>query len=132
MDDGGSIVSDVAESAVQAGGGFLDELKKIGQTAVSQVIGNQPQAPTADDVAKLDKKDQEFKKEAIPEVQARIQEVYEEYAAKRKKEEMLTRQQSEAVAVQKKELEEVRKKEIDQANPAIAKTRAEIKNYGAE
>ena len=132
MDDGGSIVSDVAEAAAHVVGSLLGEIKKIGQTATSQMTGSQSQTPTADDVAKLQKNEQEFKKDAIPEVQARIQAIYAEYAAKKKKEQMMAEQQTEAVEEQKQELNEAKKQQIDQSNPAIAKNRAEIKNYGAE
>src|SRR3972149_9783421 len=112
MDDDG-FISDAAEAAAHVGGSLLGEIKNIGQTAVSQMTGNQSQTPTVDDVAKLDKKEQEFKKDAIPEVQARIQAIYAEYAAKKKKEQMMAEQQTEAVEEQKEELEEAKKQQID-------------------
>ena len=130
--DPSSIASDVAETAAHVGGSLLGELKNIGQAAVSQMTGNQAQTPRADDVAKLQKNEQEFTKEAIPEVQARIKAIYEEYAAKKRKEQMVDQQQTEAVEEQRQELEEAKKNMVDQSNPAIAKNRAEIKNYGAE
>lgn len=132
MDDG-SAVSDIAEAAGEVSSTFLGELKKIGQAAVSQITGSQPQTPTADDVAKLQKNEQEFKKEAIPEVQARIQAIYEEYAARRKKEEMAAKQQQAQIGEQKEKQEELLgKQQKDMPISAIEKTRAEIKNYGAE
>ena len=134
MDGGDSPVSGVIEVAGQAGSGFLGELKKIGQTAVSQITGSQQtQIPTADEVKKLDKNEQEFKKEAIPEVQARIRRIYEEYAARRRKEEIAKKQQEAQIGEQKEKQEELLgKQQKDMPISAIEKTKAEIKNYGAE
>lgn len=131
MDDGGNVIGDAAEAATGAGGGFLGELKKIGQTALSQITGSGAQIPTADQVKQLAKKDEQFSKEAQAEIQARIRAIYEEYAAKRKKHEMIATQQEQQFQEQKKqELDTLKKQEP--LSPAIAKTRAEIKNYGAE
>src|SRR3989344_5724877 len=124
MDDG-SAVSDIAETAGEVGSTFLGELKKIGKVAVSQIIGQgQAQTPTTDDLAKLSDKDKKFSDAAQEEVRARIQAIYEEHAARRKKEER---------GEQKEKKEELLgKQQKDMPISAIEKTRAEIKNYGAE
>jgi|SRR3989344_998261 len=133
MDDGGSLVSDTLEAAGQAGSGFLGELKKIGKVAVSQITGVQSQTPTADDVAKLDKQDKEFSGSAQAEVEARIRAIYEEYEARRKKQEMAAKQQQAQIGEQKEKQEELLgKQQKDMPISAIEKTKAEIKNYGAE
>src|SRR3990167_8233687 len=101
MDDG-SAVSDISDLAGEVGSTFLGELKKIGQAAVSQITGQgQTQTPTADDVAKLSDKDKKFSDAAQEEVRARIQAIYEEYAALRKKEEMAVKQQQAQIGEQK-------------------------------
>lgn len=134
MDDGGSVVSDVVETAGHAGGGILGELKKIGQTAVSQITGQgQTQPPTADDLDKLKKSDEKFRKEGQAEVQARIRAIYDEYEARRKKQEMAAKQQQAQIGEQKEKQEELLgKQQKDMPISAIEKTKAEIKNYGAE
>ena len=133
MDDG-SIASDVAEVAAHAGGGFLGELKKIGQVAVTQITGSpQTQTPTAQDVTKLSDKDKKFSEAAQAEIQARIKAIYEEHAARRRKEEMAKRQQEAQIEQQEEGRAELAKKQ-EKSVPlaAIEKTKAEIKNYGAE
>ncbi|KKS04924.1 hypothetical protein A2W45_02205 [Candidatus Curtissbacteria bacterium RIFCSPHIGHO2_12_41_11] len=133
MDDG-SAVSDIAETAGEVGSTFLGELKKIGKVAVSQIIGQgQAQTPTTDDLAKLSDKDKKFSDAAQEEVRARIQAIYEEHAARRKKEEMARKQQQAQIGEQKEKQEELLgKQQKDMPISAIEKTRAEIKNYGAE
>ena len=134
MDDVDSPVSGVIEAAGQAAGGFWDELKKIGQTAASQITGSpQAQMPTANDVAKLSDKDKKFSDAAQAEVQSRIQAIYEEHTARRKKEEMARKQQQAQIGEQKEKQEELVAKQQKQVPlAAIEKTKAEIKNYGAE
>ena len=102
--------------------------------AVSQIIGQgQAQTPTTDDLAKLSDKDKKFSDAAQEEVRARIQAIYEEHAATRKKEEMIQKQQEAQIGDQKEKQEELLgKQQKDMPISAIEKTRAEIKNYGAE
>ena len=126
-DDGvGGVVGDIA-------GAFGEELKKFGKTAVSQVTGKPQDQGTATvvDPKAMAKSDKEFSKQGEAEVRARIAQIYQEYAAKRAKEqkqEQLVQNRKEEQG--KLEVGEVKKQEM--ADPSIAKTRAEIKNYGAE
>ena len=119
-------------SGVQKSDSFWDEFKKITQAATGQVRGNP--AANENDIAKAAEADREFSQEAAKEVAQRVKQIYEEYEKKRQQE----RQQQQAVAIKqeektKVELEQMKKfQERQQVNPAIAKTRAEIKNYGAE
>lgn len=112
-----------------AGSGVVGEFKKLVQTAGSQVIG---QAPTleAGQIAKMAKKDEEFSTHEAAAIRARINQIYQEHAAKRVHE----KQQMEMAEKQQEEVKEEQEKEIkkEETNTAIQKTRAEIKNYGAE
>lgn len=108
---------------------LLDNFKKFGQSVTAQATGGQ-QSMSDDDIKSLVKKDNDFSKKESAAVRARINRVYEEYAAKRARE----KQQQEMAEKQKEEVKEVQEKEIkkEESNVAIQKTRAEIKNYGAE
>lgn len=165
--DSSSIVSDVAETATQAGGGFLSELKKIGQSAASQITGspNAPSPPvkppppafsptdevlkfgrtaavqvTGDDnlsdqdVKDMARKDKEFSAVGSAQVRAQIAKIYEEHQARRKRAKMTEEKQKEQLEESKEKQGELAGKtqKREEINSAIAKTHAEIKNYGAE
>lgn len=108
---------------------LLGELKKLGQSATSQATGHEP-PPSKGDVKAMAKSDDAFSKKESAVVAAKIKQIYAEYAAKKaqegKQEEMVEKQQEEAKEEQKKEIKK------EETNAAIQKTRAEIKNYGAE
>lgn len=127
MDDGiGGIAGDIA-------GAFGEELKKIGKTAVSQVTGKPQDQGTAivADLKAMQKGDRQFSKQGEAEVKAKIAQIYAEYAAKRAKEQKQEQLVQERQEEQRKlEVGEIKKQEM--ADPSIAKTRPEIKNYGAE
>ena len=108
---------------------IFGELKKFGQSATSQVTGGTP-AISEKDVKAMVKKDDAFSKKESAAVAAKINRIYEEYAAKKERE----KQQVETVEKQKVQVKEEQKKEIkkEETNAAIQKTRPEIKNYGAE
>lgn len=127
-DDGiGSVVGDIA-------GAVGEELKKIGKTAVSQITGKPGDGQSqvsAQDLKTLKAQDQKFSKKGEAEVKAKIAQIYAEYAAKKareQKQEATVQQQQEQEKTQV--LEQARKQEV--ITTPIAKTRAEIKNYGAE
>lgn len=136
--DTSNAVGDVAETTTSAGSAFVNELKKIGQTAFSQILGTHPtdQIPNKDELAEMAKKDEKFSIEEQAKIQAKIRAIYEEFEAMKKKrlqeKEQVEKLQEEEVK-KLEELNEERVKEQELAvNPAIEKTRAEIKNYGAE
>lgn len=110
----------------------ISEIKDFGKTFLGQITG-QVAPSDSSSITKMAKEDKKFSEVESAKVKAKISQIYQEYAAKRDREEqqkeMLQKQQEE----QTKQIEEQKKKqEIDATNPAIAKTRAEIKNYGAE
>lgn len=134
--DTSDVVSEAAEVAreitKQGGKGLVGELKKVGQAAVGQILGLQGQVPSEEDLSKMKKEDKQFSQAAEAEVKAKIQAIYDECRTRRK-------EQKELEAKKEAEEEEVEKvAEINQLrrtreiNPAVDKTRAEIKNYGAE
>lgn len=106
------------------------EFKKIGSTLGSQITGSKPAAP---DIADMKKKDKEFSDAETESLRKKIDQIYREHGAKVARE----REQKAALAQQaadRKKAEEVRqvKRIKEETNPGVAKTRAEIKNYGAE
>lgn len=108
---------------------LFGELKKLGQSATSQVSGHE--MPISEgDMKAMAKSDEAFSKKESAAVAARIKQIYAQYAAKKsqeeKQEEMIEKQKEEVKVEQKKEVKKV------ETNAAIQKTRAEIKNYGAE
>ncbi|GEM_PF-5728265 len=109
------------------------EFKKLGKSASGQVSGNDDNAG-ADSLNAMTKKDENFSSVEYANVRAKVQQIYAEYEAKKKKQEIAQKQQGEVVEEQKKEIEEIKeeRKKDDFVNSAIEKSRAEIKNYGAE
>lgn len=108
-----------------------DVVRGFGKSFTSQITGH-----TADlgqgDITKMAKADTKFSKVESEKVKAKIKQIYQEYAAKRARE-----QRQQVVAKQQEEqtkqlVEQQKTEEMVASNPAIAKTRAEIKNYGAE
>ena len=112
---------------------LLSELKAVGKTMGSQIAGSSKTDAEAD-VESMKKKDDEFSKSEAEAIRAKVDQIYKEYAQKKvaeeqKKKEEEMRQQEE----KRQKREEIQQlKKLDQSNPAVAKTRAEIKNYGAE
>ena len=108
---------------------IFGEFKKIGQSATSQLTGGAV-AVSEKDLQKMAKKDDDFSKKASSATVAKMNRIYEEYAAKRARE----KQQAEMVEKQKEEMKGEQEEEIkkEETNAAIQKTRPEIKNYGAE
>lgn len=111
---------------------FLDELKKLGRSATAQVSGAEDF--TTDQISDMAKKDEEFSKQEADVLRAQIAKIYEEYQAKKKQIDEEVKRKLVGEEVRQKEANELMEKngEASFANPAIAKTRAEIKNYGAE
>ena len=111
---------------------FLDELKKMGSSVTAQVSGAEDF--TAEQVSQMAKKDEEFSKQESDVLRTRIAKVYEEYQAKKKQidEEIKSKLTQEEQHQKEGEVLMQKNEEASFANPAIAKTRAEIKNYGAE
>lgn len=107
---------------------ILGEFKKFGQAASAQISGHQAQQAAA--LAQMTKKDKEFSKKEYDVISAKIKRIYEEYAAKRQKEEKQGEMVEAQQEKQQKQIKEIKKKEMPRAD--IQKTRAEIKNYGAE
>ncbi len=111
---------------------FLDELKKMGKSVTAQVSGAEDF--DKEQIDQMAKKDEEFSKQEADALHARIAKVYEEYQAKKRKGEEIRQQQKAQEEQKKKEAEVLMQKNEEELlqNPAVAKTRAEIKNYGAE
>lgn len=107
-----------------------DVVRGFGKSFTSQITGHTDL--TSGDITKMVKADTEFSKVESEKVKAKIKQIYQEYAAKRARE-----QQQQVAAKQQEEqtkqlVEQNKTEEMIASNPAIAKTRAEIKNYGAE
>lgn len=108
------------------------EFKKIGKSVSAQVSGDEDVGGNA--LSEMTKKDKDFSKTEYAAVRAKVQQIYQEYEAKKKKEEAMRKQAEEVHEQQKEEMEELseEKKKDEFVNPAIQKARAEIKNYGSE
>lgn len=125
-------------SSLKPSGGKKDfslfsELKAVGKTMGSQIAGGtQPDAST--NVNELKKKDEEFSKSEVESIRVKVDQIYKEYAQKKVAEEQKKKEeamkQHEEKRQKREEIQQLKK--LDAPNPAIAKTRAEIKNYGAE
>ena len=128
------IGSQATEAASAIGGTLVEEIKKFGESFLSQAFGSGQKIPSEDELKKMTKNDDTFKKQPEAEVQAKIRAIYEEHQARLRKrkleEEEEKKQEEEARKVA--ELNQLRVQKQELANVAIAKTRAEIKNYGAE
>lgn len=111
---------------------FLDELKKMGRSVTAQVSGAEDLS--GEQVSEMAKRDEEFSSQETEAVRARIAKVYEEYRMKKEQMDEEMKRKMAQEEQHQKEGEELMQKneEASFANPAIAKTRAEIKNYGAE
>lgn len=120
--------SDVAKTGDSPG-----EIKKAGQAIGAQIMGGGG-AQTDAQVAAMAQKDKEFSQAGVDQVRAKVKQIYEEHAARKARE----KQEQEAVREQqeeqkKLEVEQLKKQEKKSpVNPAIDRSRAEIKNYGAE
>jgi len=108
------------------------EFKKMGKSIGSQVSGDEDVSGGV--LSAMTKKDEDFSQTEYAAVRAKVKQIYEEYEAKKKREEAMRVQQTEVVNEQKKEMEElkVEKKKEEFVDPSVQKSRAEIKNYGAE
>lgn len=137
--DTSNVASNVAEAAGSAGQGFLGELKKIGQTAFSQLIGaNTAQVPGEGELKRMKMSDDEFSKAEIAALRAKIASMYQSYDSLKKKEEKLEEEQQQQEEEFKKleEINELRQSgnavNVD-VKTAIGKASAETgKSYGAE
>ena len=112
---------------------LLSELKKVGQTIGSQVAGSSAQETPAD-IESLKKKDEEFSKSEAETIRSKVDQIYREHAQKRAAEEQKKKEEALRQMDEKRQKrEEINQlKKIEPPNPAVSKTRAEIKNYGAE
>lgn len=128
--------ADIAKAKSATGGGSpqdqsaIDEVKGFGKSVLGQITGHTEEYG---DIAKMAKADNKFSQVESEKIKAKMNQIYQEYAAKRAKE----RQQQEVVKKQQEEqtkklVEQQKKEEMAVVDPAIAKTRVEIKNYGAE
>lgn len=112
---------------------LLAELKKVGQTAGSQIFGGQAEK-SDEEVSSMKKKDEEFSKTELESIRGKVDQIYREHAQRRAAEEQKKKDQAlkemEEKRRRREEIRQLEKKEP--VNPAVAKTRAEIKNYGAE
>lgn len=104
------------------------ELSKLAKSTAGQVSGK---VPSASEMAKAD---EEFSAREAEAVKVKIARIYEEHAARRKQEEETSSQEALQKEQQKKQIDAqvLEQKKQDFVNPAVAKTRAEIKNFGAE
>lgn len=113
---------------------LLEELKKVGQSAGAQISGHTDSGNQVGDIDSMKKHDDDSSKVEFESIRARVDQIYREHAQKRAAEEQSKR---EAVLKEQEKKEQKRAeirqlKKIEPPNPAVAKTRAEIKNYGAE
>ena len=113
---------------------LLDELKKVGQTAGAQISGHTDSAGQDFDIDARKKHDEESSKAEFESIRSKVDQIYREHAQKRAAEEQKKKEEAMKVMEHKKQKrEEIQQlKRIEGPNPAVAKTRAEIKNYGAE
>ena len=135
--DAQNVAGEVAQAAHHAGSGIVDEFKKLGSVFLGQIVGSSPNADLKHhDVKKLALNDKEFSETASAEVSARVKAYYEQYYQMQKKRREQLGEQQEQKEEEEKKLEELNEQRVakDQmgVSPEIAKTRAEIKNYGAE
>lgn len=135
--DAGSVASNVAEAAHHTTSAIADEFKSIGKSLTSQLFGD-----SADlghhEIKEMAKKDDKFSEAAASELtqKAKVNAIYEEYYARKKKQEEIEKQKEEQQEEVKKlqELEEEKVEMQTGVKTQIAKTRAEIggKYYGQE
>lgn len=107
------------------------ETKKFGLNILSQVAGTKR---SYSEIEQMQKADEEFSSSAHSQLRDKIDAMYVNHQQRRKQEEENRRQQEEQAKQEKKqhELESRKTSNEPWESPAIAKTRAEIKNYGAE
>lgn len=112
----------------------VGEFKKILQTAGSQITGHPVQE--TGDLSKMAQKDKDWSNKEAAAVAARINQIYQEYAAKRAQEEKqkaaMEQQKEEQKKAQEVQFEEKKKQQSMDIAVAQGKASAEIKNYGAE
>ena len=136
--DPSDVGSELGGVVTNAGGTFVNELKKIGQTAFSQLLGTNPsdQIPDKDGLTEMAKKDEKFSIEEQAKIHAKIKAIYEEFEAIKRKKQQEKEAAQEVQEEETKKLEELNEERVKEqelaVNPAIEKTKAEIKNYGAE
>lgn len=120
--------SDITKSADSQ-----SEIKKAGQAIGAQITGGGG-AQTDAEVAAMAQKDKEFSQAGVDQVRVKVKQIYEEYAAKKAREQRQQEAAREQQEERKKlEVEQLKKQERKSpVSPAIDKSRAEIKNYGAE
>lgn len=132
MDDLG-LVSGVGQVAEEVGSEVFSGIKKVGQTVTGQVTGAQnQQAPSGDDVAAMQQKDEKFSQQAIEETRARMRAIYGEHAAHSRRRATVEKQQEKQVEAQKQEFSHQKKQSAD---VAMAQKRASAetgKNMGGE
>ena len=135
--DAQNVASEVAQAAHHASSQIVDEFKKIGSAFLGQIVGASPNADLKhNEVKELAKNDKEFSEAASAEVSARVKTYYEQYYQMQKKRKEQLEQQEAIKDEEEKKLEDLNEKKVSRDQLSIrgeiAKTRAEIKNYGAE
>lgn len=107
------------------------ETKKFGLNILSQVAGTKH---SYSEIEQMQKADEEFSSSAHSQLRDKVNAIYASHSQKQKQEAENRRQQEEQVKQERKqqELESRKKSHESWESPAIAKTRAEIKNFGAE
>lgn len=107
------------------------ETKKFGLNILSQVAGTKL---SYGEIEQMRQKDEEFSSVAHGQLRDKINAMYANHQQRRRQEAENRQHQEEQVKQEKKQHElELRKTSNEPwESPAIAKTRAEIKNYGAE
>ncbi len=105
---------------ISAGG----ELTSFGKGIVAQITGR--------DIDKMKAADDKFSEQGQEEIKARINAIYSQHAAKRRREEEMKKRQEVHVEAQEKEFQAAEKKQSADVVVAQTKANAEIKNMGAE
>jgi len=135
--DAQNVAGEVAQAAHHASSGIFDEFKKLGSSFLGQIVGSSPNADLKhNEIKDLAKGDKEFSEVASAEVAARVKAYYEQYYQLQKKRKEQLEEKEESKEEEEKKMEELNEERVAKGQMGvgaeIAKTRAEIKNYGAE
>ena len=109
----------------------VDDVGDFGKSFLGQITGHVSDVGE-EQIAELAKKDSKFSNVESAKVKQKINQIYAQHAAAKAREQQQEEVVEEQQEEQEKQLAEEQKKEDLSTNPSVAKTRAEIKNYGAE
>lgn len=136
MDLAADLASEARMHARQVGAQAVSGVKGFGSDVLRQILGgnNASADMTSDQLAQKQETSKELDNQAYIETRARVQAIYDEYRAKKQREEQ-ARQQQEVQQEEAKKIQEITSKRTTQQDVAVAmgKGSAETgRNYGAE